>query len=113
MNWKASSNSQLWSISKQKWISGPSYPKGFYALNSCALALNSTAVIVIGLIPTNDFDSFHSDEDIGLLQNTATVIYNFQSNKWIQQESLVYANTVHGYTYDFTCHIVQEKSQKR
>ena len=82
-------------------------------MNSCALALNSTAVLVIGLIPTNDFNSFHSDEEIGLLQNTASAIYNFQSNKWIQQDSLSYDNLVFGFMYDFTCHIVQEKIKKR
>ena len=82
-------------------------------MNSCALALNSTAVLVIGLIPTNDFNSFHSDEEIGILPNTASAIYNFQSNKWIQQDSLFHDNFVFGFMYDFTCHIVQEKSKKR
>ena len=82
-------------------------------MNSCALALNSTAVLVIGLIPTNDFDSFYSDEEIGILPNTASAIYNFQSNKWIEQDSLFYVNYVFGFMYDYTCHIVQEKSKKR
>ena len=82
-------------------------------MNSCALALNSTAVLLIGLIPTNDFNSFHSDEEIGWLPNTASAIYNFQSNKWIQQDSLSYDNLVFGFMHDFTCHIVQEKSKKR
>ena len=82
-------------------------------MNSCALALNSTAVLIIGLIPTNDFNSFHSDEEIGILPNTASAIYNFQSNKWIEQDSLFYENFVFGFMYDFTCHIVQEKSKKR
>ena len=80
-------------------------------MNSCALALNSTAVLVIGLIPTKDFDSFHSDEEIGLLPNRATAIYSFENNKWIQQDSLTYV--VYEFMYDFTCHIVQEKMKKR
>ena len=62
-----SNGSQIWSLSKQKWIPGPPYPKGYFSLNSCAIALNSTAVLVIGLIPVPNqaFDEIYNWNHIG------------------------------------------------
>ena len=116
-NWRGINSSQIWSLSKQKWIQGPQVPRGYFSLNSCAIALNSTAVLIIGLIPISNqaFDEIYNYNHIGLLPNPATFIYNFQSNSWIEQESLPYEveGGVWEYFYDNSCQVVDGKNTKR
>ena len=114
-NWRGSNGSQIWSLSKQKWTPGPSYPKGYFSLNSCAIALNSTAVLVIGLIPvpSQAFDEIYNWNHIGTIPNPATLIYNFQSKSWVEQDSVPYAGYPWEYFYDYSCQVVHEKNRKR
>ena len=104
--------------------------KGYYALNACALALNSSAVLVVGLIKALDFSASWSKEDDGLFPNTETSIYNFETKRWILQESIHY-NTSEGSTlllqepihfnlfppqkfvYSYACQIVPDKKWNR
>ena len=114
-DWRGTNNSQIWSLSKQKWIPGPSYPKGYFSLNSCAIALNYTAVLVIGLIPIPNqaFDEIYIYTHIGSIPNHATLIYNFQRNSWAEQESLPYEKNPLEFVYDNACQVIHEKNRKR
>ena len=129
IEWKGNNNSQVWSMTKKKWMKGPALMKGYYALNACALALNSSAVLVVGLIKALDFSASYSKEEDGILPNTATSIYNFETKRWTLQESIHY-NTSEGWTllqepvhfnlippqryvYSYTCQIVPDKKWTR
>ena len=52
----ATTNSYLWVISKQSWLPGPQLPEPKPSfINACALAINSSAVLFIGLSYNLDF----------------------------------------------------------
>ena len=103
----------IWSIPKKRWIDGPTYPKGYFAFNACAIALNRSAVLVAGLIATEEFSTLHPENDFGLLPNTETLIYNFNSNSWTKQESVPVPPYQSRYLYDFTCSLIQDKNNSR
>ena len=46
---KKSSSSQIWSLDKKKWTKGPVLPSKYDFINSCALALNSSTVLFVGV----------------------------------------------------------------
>ena len=46
---KKSSSSQIWSLDKKKWTNGPVVPSKYDFINSCALALNSSTVLFVGV----------------------------------------------------------------
>ena len=46
---KKSSSSQIWSLDKKKWRNGPVVPSKYDFINSCALALNSSIVLFVGV----------------------------------------------------------------
>ena len=111
--YKGSDHSLVWSILKKRWIDGPTYPKGYYAFNACAIALNRSSVLVAGLIATEEFSTLHSEYDIGLLPNTETLIYNFEFNSWIPQEPVPIPPYQYRYLYDMTCSVIQGKNYSR
>ena len=111
--YKGSDHSLVWSISKKRWIDGPTYPKGYYAFNACAIALNRSAVLVAGLIATEEFSTPQSEYDFGLLPNTEALIYNFNFNSWIQQESIPIPSYQYRYLYDMTCSVIRGKNDLR
>ena len=114
IEWKGNNNSQVWSMTKKKWMKGPTLMKGYYALNTCALALNSSAVLIVGLIEAIDFSASYPWDKDGLIPNTATAIYNFQTKSWSLQEPIDY-NTGWNkpqpfeYIYSYTCQIIPDK----
>ena len=129
IEWKGSDNSQVWSMTKKRWMIGPALMKDYYALNACALALNSSAVLVIGLIKALDFSASYPKDEDGLFPNTVTSIYNFETKRWILQDSIHYNTSkdwtllqepVHfnlfppfKYVYSFTCQIIPDKKWNR
>ena len=46
---RKSSSSQIWSLDKKKWMDGPVLPSKYDFINSCALALNSSTVLFVGV----------------------------------------------------------------
>ena len=89
-----------------------------YALNACALALNSSAVLIVGLIEAIDFSASYPWDKDGLIPNTATAIYNFETKSWSLQEPIDY-NTGWNkpqpfeYIYSYTCQIIPDKKWNR
>ena len=85
-------NSYLWSITKRKWIRGPSFaPKTGYLFHyACSVALNSSAVLFVGITEKN---VEYSDPQnplyvLYLFGNQNTAIYNFKTKTWSKQKPL-------------------------
>ena len=110
--------SEIWSISEKKWTAGPAYPNELYVMNSCSLALNSSSVLIIGLIWVTDSTHLHLAENYGVLPNDRTYIYNFDLQMWSEQDPLPYdqeTNYHHAldYQYDPACQVIHEKNESR
>ena len=70
---KGSANSYLWSIPKNEWLTGPNVSQTNYEfINACALALNATTVLFIGLSDSTNYGN-HSH-----IPNDLTATYNFK-----------------------------------
>ena len=122
-------NSYLWNINKRKWITGPQYHKEtkYIFHYTCPLALNSSAIIFIGLekfdlaaltlaAQTNNFDSIDFINKNGSFIPKFTSIYNFDTKSWIDQDSLDF--TMKGdlkfeFDYNPACAIEQRKNESR
>ena len=102
----------MWSLNRGKWIDGPSIPSKYEFINACAVPLNSTTVIFVGVSITN---IKITPETIDSLPNNLAMTYNFELHLWIEQESLNFpAEIVYEfYTYDFTCSMTFGKTNKR
>ena len=106
-------NSYLWHVDKNRWVKGPQYHKKINKTfhYSCALALNKSSILFIGLLEVEEFWKFNN-----AFPNKYTVIYNFDTKLWIDQESLNYHINDIGnfeYTYLTACNIHHEKKNKR
>ena len=114
-------NSYLWQIDKKKWVKGPKYHnkinKTFHY--SCAVALNNSAILFIGLIEVMHSTGQSMDEFEEINEgfpNKYNVLYNFISKLWIEQESLDFHRDNIGnfdYMYSTTCIIIHGKKNKR
>ena len=112
-------NSYLWSLKKKKWLKGPQYDqKTKFAFHySCGVALNSTAILFIGLLKIKHspdglslFDIFELNEDF---PNKYVCIYNFERKMWVEQESLDFTmNDIHYFTHDYNPSCVVEQNKK-
>ena len=111
-------NSYLWNIHKKNWIKGPKYfPNTKYDFKyACGLALNSTAVLFVGL---KKFDIFsmadYTDENYRVVPKFTT-IFNFERNAWIEQESLNFTqNDINNIYYldNRACTVDHGKNQSR
>ena len=112
---KRNKNSYLWSISKRKWIRGPPFaPKTGYLFHyACSVALNSSAVLFVGITEKNVkySDQEHPLYVLYLFGNQNTAIYNFETKTWIKQDPLginVTNNESH-----VTCSIYHAKVKSR
>ena len=95
-------------------MKGPALLKGYYAINACALALNSSAALIVGLIEAVDFSASYSNEEDGLFPNTKTAIYNFETKIWSLQEPIHYDTPPpFQYVYSYTCQIIPDKKWNR
>ena len=112
-HYQISSNSLIWSVPKHKWLKGPKIEKTKYRfINACALAINVSSVLFIGL-STNEntgIDGFDTPNDI-------TAIYDFKLNKWQQQDSIYFKGSFEDddfeYSYELSCSVVHEKTRNR
>ena len=116
--YKASDHTQIWSFPKRSWLTGngPTYPKGYFAYNACAVALNRSAVLVAGLIETDDFSALQDEyEHLGTYPNNEVLIYSFDSNSWSRQEPCPFPPEIDmlDYMIDFACTLIQDKNQSR
>ena len=113
-------NSYLWHVDKNRWVKGPQYHnkinKTFHY--SCALALNKSSILFIGLVEVGcmecSLEEFLEVNDG--FANKYSVIYNFDTKLWIDQESLNYHRDDIGnfeYTYLTACNIHHGKKKKR
>ena len=121
-----SSNSLMWSAPKHKWLKGPKTEKTKYRfINACALAINVSSVLFIGLSTNENIGHGHFDYDYELnmninlddTPNDITAIYNFELDKWQQQDSLYFKDSFNEedfeYSYELSCAIVHEKTRNR
>ena len=70
---KGSVNSYLWSISKNVWLTGPNVSHTNYEfINACALAMNATTVLFIGLSNSTSYGNRST------IPNDLTATYNFE-----------------------------------
>ena len=107
-------NSNLWSIKKRKWIDGPEYPHdtNYTFKHTCALALNASSVLFIGLLRMDL--PVYLNEMYDQYPNSYTVIYNFDKDEWNAQESLFTTWDEDMYfSYSTACTIEQQKKEKR
>ena len=81
--------SYIWHIQKKKWMYGPKYDHllKFTFHYACPIAMNSSAVLFIGLFYV-DPESFN----IQYPKPKYTMMYNFESKTWTQQDSLYFEN---------------------
>ena len=116
---KRNPNSYLWSLKKKKWLKGPQYyQKTKYAFHySCGVALNSTAVLFVGLLKViNSSDDLSLSEFLELNEhfpNKYVSIYNFERKIWVEQEPLDFTmNDVRNFDYDYNPSCVVEQNKK-
>ena len=100
-----SNTTLIWSISKQKWINGPTLPYGFYG--GCGIPLNRSTVLLL-------VDSFLWENEYPSCIHAW--VYDFEAQKWHLQgcydESLPYLYPL-DYTWLFmTCGHTYDKEQK-
>ena len=70
---KGSVYSYLWSIPKNVWLTGPNVSQTNYEfINACALALNATTVLFIGLSNSTSYGNR------SYIPNDLTATYNFE-----------------------------------
>ena len=115
--YEISSNSLIWSVPKHKWLKGPKIEKTKYRfINACALAINVSSVLFIGL-STNKNTGFDGFDNLKYTPNDITAIYNFKLNKWQQQDSLYFKSSFEDndfeYSYELSCSVVHEKTRNR
>ena len=112
-------NSMLWSLSKKKWLNGPDYMKEhiFRFGHTCAVAINKTAVLFIGL---QDDDKYYYTNDKDKVPNDIVIIYNFEFNSWSLQDFLPFngsvprKHTISAYfNNDTSCSVIHEKVRSR
>ena len=105
-------HSQLWSLNRGKWLEGPSIPPKYEFINACAVPLNSTTVIFVGVSITN---IKITPETIDSIPNNLAITYNFHSNLWTEEESLNFPaeGLYEYYTYDFACTMSFGKTKNR
>ena len=109
-------NSYLWNIHKKNWIKGPQYrPNTKYDFKyACGLALNSTAVLFVGLKKLFSMADL-MDENYKVVPKFTT-IFNFERKAWIEQDSLNFTqsdvNNIY-YEDNRTCSIDHGKNRSR
>ena len=117
-------NSYIWNIHKKKWTMGPNYNRDtqYDFTYTCGLALNSSAVLFVGVRKTVDSlpeDCISDAIDVhGRTVPKFTIVYNFEKYAWIEQDSLTFPPDENdGYEYDYgdnrACTIDQKKNQSR
>ena len=112
-----SKNSILWSVARHAWLEGPAISNTNYIfINACALAINASSVLFIGLSVWNPWD--HLPINLYFIPNNITAIYNFESDRWQQQDSLYFPDILPSvmnveFSYEFTCSVLNEKTQQR
>ena len=111
-----SKNSILWSIAKHAWLEGPAISNTNYIfINACALAINASSVLFVGLSTWDPWDywGFNSYN----IPNNITAIYNFEFDRWQQQDSLYFPDIPPiievEFSYEFTCSVLNEKTRQR
>ena len=112
-------NSMLWSLSKNKWLNGPDYMKGniFSFGHTCAIAINKTAVLFIGL---QDDYKYYFANNKAKVPNDIAIIYNFEFYSWALQDFLPFnrsvpiKHTISEYVKaDTSCTVLHEKVRSR
>ena len=116
-------NSYIWNIHKKKWTMGPNYNQNtnYDFSYTCGLALNSTAVLFVGVIKIVHSSSDCITDAFDVYCRPVpkfTVMYDFEKYTWIEQESLVFPPDENAmYEYDYgdnrACTIDQKKNQSR
>ena len=115
---RKSSNSQIWSLNKKKWNNGPVLPSKYDFINSCALALNSSTVLFVGVNSIKGSENHQLDISTIVLesnQNNIAITFNFATNMWTEQENLTFPvySWLDLYVNDFSCTVYNDKSTKR
>ena len=101
---KGSVNSYLWSIQKNVWLTGPNVSQTNYEfINACALALNATTVLFIGLSNSTSYGNR------SYIPNDLTATYNFKvggKSKCICNVCILYVHIKSTYILIFlsSCH---------
>ena len=120
----------IWSISKNKWIEGPDYMKGqdipIKFEHTCAIAINKTAVLFIGLqhdaILDQRYEQYiiNNTKSKSQVPNDITIIYNFEFHSWALQDFLPINGSVPGnhsissyVLNDTACGVIYEKVRSR
>ena len=106
----------IWSLSKNKWLKGPDSPEHTFRFkHTCAIAINKTAVLFIGLYDDDILAKFDNQ-----VPNDIVIIYNFEFNSWALQdflpinESVPRKSTISSYVHiDTSCGVIHEKVRSR
>ena len=123
----SSLNSILWSVPKHKWLAGPSTNETkFRFINACAVAMNVSSVLFVGLSKKEEINPVNGSTTLNMSfqnwiyvdkpGNNITAIYNFELNRWQQQDSLYFNHSldvITEYSYELTCSILHEKTGNR
>ena len=91
---------------------GPNHPdSGLFFSYACPIVLNSTAILFIGLIKPHPWSPLSAFNPPNI-----TMIFNFDTNAWIEQDSLNYTTkdiNINGYDHNPACTIDQQKNDRR
>ena len=103
----------LWSIQKKKWFLGPKKHPNPALISSyaCPIVLNSTSILFIGLIKKDPSLPLYASDSPNI-----TMIFNFDTNAWIEQDSLDFTTkdiNINGYDHNPACTIDQQKNKRR
>ena len=107
----------IWSLSKNKWLKGPDSPEHIFRFeHTCAIAINKTAVLFIGLY----HDDILVNKNKIQVPNDIVIIYNFEFNSWALQDflpingSVPKKSTISSYVHiDTSCGVFHEKVRSR
>ena len=110
-------NSYIWNIFKKKWTMGPNYNQNtnYDFSYTCGLALNSSAVLFVGVRKTDDCIADVMNINCRTVPKY-TVMYDFEKNAWIEQDSLAFPpdeNDIYDYGENRACTYDQKKNQSR
>ena len=109
----------IWSLTKNKWLKGPNTPAMPIRFeHTCAIAINKTAVLFIGLYDV--VISVKFDYNMTQVPNDIVIIYNFEFNSWALQDflpingSVPKKSTISSYVHiDTSCGVIHEKVRSR
>ena len=113
----------IWSLSRNKWLKGPVIPEMPMPIrfaHTCAIAINKTAVLFIGLYDDDILAKFDYNIPMTQVPNDIVIIYNFEFNSWALQDflpingSVPKKSTISSYVHiDTSCGVIHEKVRSR